>query len=61
MIWAALYVIASAAFFIWVQLSPKFKRLPRKLHCDHPEMKEVRRTEPLLAVHFEETKPEQEP
>mgnify|MGYP003346768462 CR=1 FL=1 len=54
MIFVLLYVIVSAIFFVWVMSGARFKRLPSKTTNRHPEMKEVRQTDPLLVVRFDE-------
>jgi hypothetical protein len=53
MLFVLLYVIVSAAFFMWVLNGARFKRLHSKVISNHPEMKEVRRTDPLLVVNFD--------
>ena len=52
MIFVLLYVILSAAFFMWVLMGARFKRLPKKVVNSHPEMQDVRQTDPLLVVRF---------
>ena len=54
MIFVLLYVIVSAAFFVWVLNGARFKRLHSKTTNGHPEMAEVRRTDPLLVVRFDD-------
>ena len=54
MIFVVLYVLASAAFFVWVLNGARFKRLHSKVISSHPEMQEVRRTDPLLVVRFDD-------
>ena len=53
MIFVLLYVIVSAIFFVWVLNGARFKRLHSKTTNRHPEMEEVRRTDPLLVVRFD--------
>lgn len=53
MIFVILYVVVSAAFFVWVLNGARFKRLHLKTTARHPEMEEVRRTDPLLVVRFD--------
>jgi len=52
-IFVVLYVVISAAFFVWVLSGARFKRLDSKTTARHPEMEEVRRTDPLLVVRFD--------
>ena len=54
MIFVLLYVIVSAIFFVWVLNGARFKRLHSKTINRHPEMEEVRRTDPLLVVRFDD-------
>lgn len=52
MIFVVLYVIASAALFLWVLRGARFKRLHKRVVNAHPEMQDVRQTDPLLVVRF---------
>jgi hypothetical protein len=54
MIFVLFYVVVSAAFFVWVLNGARFKRLHSKTINRHPEMAEVRQTDPLLVVRFDE-------
>jgi hypothetical protein len=53
MIFVLFYVVVSAAFFVWVLNGARFKRLHSKTINRHPEMAEVRQTDPLLVVRFD--------
>lgn len=53
MIFVLVYVIVSAVLFVWVMSGARFKRLHSKTISNHPEMAEVRRTDPLLVVNFD--------
>jgi hypothetical protein len=53
MIFVLLYVVVSATFFMWVLNGARFKRLHLKTTARHPEMEEVRQTDPLLVVRFD--------
>lgn len=53
MTFVIVYVLISAAFFLWVLNGARFKRLHFKTVNRHPEMEEVRRTDPLLVVRFD--------
>lgn len=54
MIFVLVYVVISAVFFVWILNGARFKRLHSKTTNRHPEMEEVRRTDPLLVVRFDE-------
>ena len=54
MIFVLLYVVLSAMFFVWVLNGARFKRLHSRTTNNHPEMDEVRRTDPLLVVRFDD-------
>jgi hypothetical protein len=58
MIFVLLYVVISAMFFVWVLNGARFKRLHSKTTNSHPEMEEVRRTDPLLVVRFDDSSSE---
>jgi hypothetical protein len=58
MIFVLLYVVLSAMFFVWVLNGARFKRLHSRTINDHPEMREVRRTDPLLVVRFDDSSSE---
>ena len=55
MIFVLVYVAISALFFVWVLNGAQFKRLHSKTVNRHPEMEEVRRTDPLLVVRFDDS------